>query len=143
MIALFLTMLLSFYSTFSLNFERHYQFRSARSAIFSKSLGNISRSSARIAPRLRPQQQAQAVQMAGVRSTVSKTTTEDVSQYATPLQWVHWGMAGGVLGCFGLVYAAEKAKPEVKAALMKWHSQIGMVVLGLFGGRLALRVGSF
>ena len=62
--------------------------------------------------------------------------------YARSLQWFHWGMAGGILASFGTVYAAEsKEMPAgAKAFLMRWHSSIGMLVLGALGGRVFLRL---
>jgi len=63
-----------------------------------------------------------------------------VTRYASSLQWVHWATAGGILGCFGLIYAAKyTSSPTVKATLMAWHSQLGLVVLGSAAYRVGLR----
>ena len=80
---------------------------------------------------------------ARAKATFAPTTGEvasEITSYATSMQWTHWTMAGGILSCFGLAYAAPYVGPEPRAFMMKWHSQIGMLVLGGVGLRVGLRL---
>jgi len=63
--------------------------------------------------------------------------------YTTGMQWAHWAVGGGILACFGTVYATDAVTaPEAKAALMSYHSQIGLLVLAGVGARIGLRLTS-
>ena len=87
-----------------------------------------------------PMPQLRRMRAAGLSESLS-TAVVGVEAYARNLQWFHWGMAGGILAAFGTVYTAnaDGVPPGAKAFLMRWHSSIGMLVLGALGGRIFLR----
>ena len=84
-----------------------------------------------------PMPQLRRMRAAGLSESLS-TAVVGVEAYARNLQWFHWGMAGGILAAFGTVYTAnaDGVPPGAKAFLMRWHSSIGMLVLGALGGRI-------
>lgn len=63
-----------------------------------------------------------------------------VTQYATPLKYLHWAMGGGVISALALTWVAKKADPATKAALMRYHEQIGLLVIGALVPRVAIRL---
>eukprot|EP00937_MAST-01D_sp_MAST-1D-sp2_P006069 g6069.t1 len=64
------------------------------------------------------------------------------ASYAERLQWTHWAMAGGILASYGTYWVSKRASPEGKAMLMSWHKQIGLLLLGGIGARVAFRLSS-
>lgn len=58
------------------------------------------------------------------------TESGAVTQYATPLKYLHWGMGGGVIAALALTWVAKYADPEMKATLMGLHESIGLLVIG-------------
>lgn len=94
----------------------------------------------------RPRVAAPAGVLRRVTSSVPKSRIEAAeaanatAKYATPLQWAHWAVGGGVLLCFGTVYAANGTQAaQAKAALMSYHSQVGLAVLVGVGARVFYR----
>jgi isopentenyl diphosphate isomerase/L-lactate dehydrogenase-like FMN-dependent dehydrogenase/cytochrome b561 len=81
------------------------------------------------------------LQLAPLRANLS-TSAEAPVAYSRQIQWLHWGMGGGTIACLALTWAAKDAKPEMKAFLMKWHSQIGLLVLAAIVPRVAIRLTS-
>ena len=81
------------------------------------------------------------------KSKATATSTSAVKAaaetYSTGMQWAHWAVGGGIIACFGTVYAADYVTAaEAKAAMMSYHSQIGLLVLAGVGARVGLRLTS-
>ena len=77
-------------------------------------------------------------------SAIRRNLTEDanaVTQYAKPLQWIHWGMGGGIVGCVGFVKAAQYTPSDSpqKGNYMFYHKSCGLLVLALLGPRYFYR----
>jgi len=63
--------------------------------------------------------------------------------YATPLRYLHWVIAGGVLACFGLVKSAQwtpKEDMKTKMKLMNLHKSFGVALAVLVPIRVAVRL---
>ena len=73
-------------------------------------------------------------------STLPEAASALEQQYAAPLRYLHWLIAGGTLGAFATVQLAQRSKGKEKGDYMFLHKSLGLLVLGLTAPRLLLRV---
>jgi cytochrome b561 len=79
---------------------------------------------------------------------LSSTATSIEQQYATPLRWMHWIYAGGMLTVVGTVKASPNphgptfmgTKGETKGTLMLIHKSTAVLLTALIVPRILLRV---
>jgi cytochrome b561 len=76
----------------------------------------------------------------GFSASVAETASAFEQQYAAPLRYLHWLIAGGTIGAFASVQYAMQVKGEDKATPMMLHKSLGLSVLMLTAPRLALRL---
>jgi cytochrome b561 len=56
------------------------------------------------------------------------------------MSWFHWGMAAGILSCFGLIQWKQRTQDkDLQANLMFYHKSIGLLLLGAAVPRLLVR----
>lgn len=61
--------------------------------------------------------------------------------YSKAVRVIHWSMAGGIIGCFGLVTAAQQTEDKKrKGQLMRLHKSFGLLMLGALGARIGARL---
>lgn len=79
----------------------------------------------------------------GFAGSVAETATALEQQYAAPLRYLHWLIAGGTIGAFATVQLAMNSPKENmkdKMNYMMLHKSLGLTVLGLTAPRLLLRL---
>merc|ERR1712146_469067 len=63
--------------------------------------------------------------------------------YSGAMEWLHWGMAAGMITCVATVKGAQWTKDKaLKGQLMLVHKSTALLVLGMLVPRLAVRLAS-
>lgn len=82
------------------------------------------------------------------KKSLSTLPAEPNEVYPLSMKFMHWGVATGVLGCFGTVQAAQRTTKEQqptgmsKGELMNLHKSFGLLVGAAMVPRVLLRLGS-
>jgi len=82
-----------------------------------------------------------------LKKTANKFSTAAASsgpaEYSGSMRLMHWGMAGGVLSCIGLVQLNQRTTDKsLKGTAMFWHKSIGLALGIAFIPRIAIRMAS-
>lgn len=105
-------------------------------------------SSARMMQRIVEARAFKSIRLFSSRKETLSRGADSKETYPFAMKLMHWGVATGVLGCFGTAQAAMRTTKEyqpvsmTKGELMKLHKSFGLLVAAAITPRILLRISS-